>query len=341
MADNRGRKGGRVTQRATPPKAKGGSASGRSTSSASRANATATATRSAAADPEGGTSGLSPSTGFLDGLRALFGPGVGDAERERPWWGMGDMLLWFLIAQVAAAVAFLVAVSLGGYDLVHPTGPGAVVGEYTGQVAVGVPPSITKTGADLPIALQALLQVPLWLGFLGGPLYAAWRKGTSLKVDFGFTARWSDVPIGLAIGVAVQALFVPAFYWVLFKILGQEYDVSAQARELTDKATSPAGVVLLLLLVGVGAPVFEELFFRGLSQRAIAKRFGPIAGIVLAAFFFAFAHAQSLQFPALFMFGLLLGTIAYRTGRLGMAIFAHMGFNLTAAVTLVWNLPLP
>ena len=38
------------------------------------------------------------------------------------------------------------------------------------------------------------------------------------------------------------------------------------------------------------------------------------------------------------IFGAVVGWLVWRTDRLGPAIWAHVGFNLTAAVVLVWNL---
>jgi membrane protease YdiL (CAAX protease family) len=278
------------------------------------------------------------------GLKALFLPVdanyVPPAERTRPWWGMGDMGLWFLVSQIAGGIAYYIAVAAGGYSLYWPVGPGARAGEVIGRTAIGQEPSITKTILDMPLELTQAIQIPLWIGFIGGPLYASRRKGTSLKEDFGFTMKWADIPIGLAIGAFAQIVILSILYKVIFIWTGEQ-DVSAQAREITSKATSPALTVLLVLGVAIAAPVFEELFFRGLSQRAIAKRLGPALGVVLSALFFAVAHFQTLQFPGLLAFGLILGFLAHRFGRLGPSIFAHIGFNLVAAVLLVWNVNLP
>jgi len=127
-----------------------------------------------------------------------------------------------------------------------------------------------------------------------------------------------------------------ASYKVIF-VFVPEQDVSAGARSLTDRATTPATAVILFLVVAIGAPFCEELFFRGLSQRAIAKRLGPIWGIVLTAVFFALVHGKLLELPGLFMFGLILSYLAFRYDRLGPSIFAHIGFNTVTAVLLLWN----
>ena len=148
------------------------------------------------------------------------------------------------------------------------------------------------------------------------------------------------MPVGLAIGVVCQVVLVPLIYVPIFLLFGHQ-DVSAAARQLTDRATDPFGVVALFVIVGVGAPIAEELFFRGLTQRSATRRFGPMAAWIGTAAFFAITHFELLQLPALFAFGLILGWLARRTGRLGMGICAHLGFNMMAAAALVWNIPLP
>jgi hypothetical protein len=88
-------------------------------------------------------------------------------------------------------------------------------------------------------------------------------------------------------------------------------------------------------MVVIGAPVIEELFFRGLLMRSIQARLNDGLALVLSSLFFALVHFQVLQIPGLFLFGLIAGTCAQRTGRLGMSILAHSAFNATAVVMLL------
>lgn len=276
------------------------------------------------------------------GLKALLtGPPdpnyVPAKERTRPWWGMGDMVLWFVVANILGGVFVAIGASLGGYSLTWPSGTGSAVGEVVGRMDAGQAPSVTKTAADVPYLQYAIVSlIPLWIAFLGGPWLVAKRKGTSLKKDFGFTMQWRDIPFGLAIGIVSQIVLITVLYKVIFLITGEQ-DVSAEAERLVDRASSPLMYVLLFILTAFGSPVFEELFFRGLSQRAIAKRLGPLWGWALAAVFFALVHGQYLQFPGLLLFGLILGYLAMRFNRLGPSIWAHIGFNMVTAVILIWN----
>jgi membrane protease YdiL (CAAX protease family) len=153
--------------------------------------------------------------------------------------------------------------------------------------------------------------------------------------------RARDIPSGFALGVVLQAVAVPLLYAPLFwlwKSLDND-DVSHNARQLTDAAHGLGLVVLVLVLV-VGAPIVEEIFFRGLVMRSLARRIGAAWAVPVQALVFAGAHLEGIEFPALLLFGLVAGVLARRTGRLGPSIAAHMGFNaftVFALVALHWG----
>jgi hypothetical protein len=247
-----------------------------------------------------------------------------------PRWGLGDALAGIVAGFLASAVVGQIVLAAGGYDTVNVSSAGRAVGWAAGELGAGVEPVAPTV---LPLTLVALLQVPLWLGLAGAPLVAVRVRGARLLEDFRWTMRPVDIPIGLATGIATQLVAVPLLYAPIFWILGRR-DVSAEARSLTDRA-SGAGVLVLALVVVVGAPVIEELFFRGLLLRGLDRRMGPTPALVLSAVIFALVHFQPLQFPALVLFGLVAGLLVRRTDRLGTAVWAHVGFNLTTVVVLL------
>lgn len=185
-----------------------------------------------------------------------------------------------------------------------------------------------------PIWLVAILQVPLWVGLAGGALLVSRYWGTgNLTRDYGFAFAPLDL-VGLPIGVLTQLVFVPVLYR-LVELLGVDIStLSDPAEELTSKA-SGLSVLLLVVLVVAGAPLVEELFFRGLVLRSIQARWSDSLALLGSALLFGLAHFQVLQFPALVMAGLVFGYCAQRTGRLGMSVFAHAGFNATTVFVLL------
>ncbi|MEX1217885.1 MAG: type II CAAX endopeptidase family protein [Acidimicrobiales bacterium] len=249
-------------------------------------------------------------------------------------YGAGALILIFIGSQLISSVVYAFVQSNTTYGFTTPAGVGAAVGQASSQfglaqsLSISVPP---------PLWLTALMQLPLWLGMGGAPIWFAVKKGKGVVADLGLRMKLIDVPVGLVVGVAGQLLLVPLVYFLLRPLLGVQ-DVSAAARELTDRASDPLSILLVFLIVGIGAPVAEEIYFRGMAQRIFGRRLGHWAAIFAAAAFFASTHLQPLQFPALLIFGVLLGFMAWRTGRIGTAIWAHVGFNLVAATGLLFQI---
>jgi membrane protease YdiL (CAAX protease family) len=256
------------------------------------------------------------------------------SSKKKYAYGGGALILIFIGAQLVSSVVYGIVQSRTTYDFTAPAGVGAAVGQASSQFSSG---QIFAIAVPPPLWLTALMQIPLWLGLGGAPIWFAIKKGKGVVADLGLRMKAIDVPIGLAIGVACQLLLVPLVYFALRPLLG-ENDVSAAARELTDRATDPLSIVLVFLIVGIGAPVAEEIYFRGMAQRIFGRRLGPWAAILGAAAFFAATHLQPLQFPALLVFGVILGFMAWRSGRIGPAIWAHVGFNVVAATGLLFHI---
>ena len=230
-----------------------------------------------------------------------------------PRWGMGDALVGWVIAYSSAVLLGTLFLALAGYS--------------ADDVAAG----------DLPLSAVALQYPPLWLGFIGVPVFVAATKGNGWILDFRMKVAAIDVPVAAVVGVLTQLVVVPLVSWPMLWLTNTSIDdLGAPARELADKATDNVGAILFLVIVGLGAPIAEEIFFRGLLLRAMEKTFGTKVAVVGSSLAFAATHFQFIQFPALFMAGLVFALLVVRTGRLGAAIIGHMAFNLVTAVALLW-----
>jgi len=80
--------------------------------------------------------------------------------------------------------------------------------------------------------------------------------------------------------------------------------------------------------VVIGAPVGEELFFRGFLFGSLRARlsFLPSAGI--SSVIFAFLHGQALLILVMVFVGIALAYLYERRGSLATSIAAHAMFNL-------------
>lgn len=94
---------------------------------------------------------------------------------------------------------------------------------------------------------------------------------------------------------------------------------------------------LALFVVGVGAPVSEEMLFRGFLFPSLANsRLGLVGAAVLSSLVFAVVHPYSIAGRLeVFLIGLLLCWLLVRTGSLRVTMFAHALNNTVQAVLLL------
>jgi uncharacterized protein len=227
----------------------------------------------------------------------------------------------------------------------------AAIGFLVGQIVAGIFIAVAAAAEGKTASLSAIAQLSepptwyiassllgIWIGFFGGAFLASWVRGTKrLVADMGLRFRWADLA-GIPIGLGGQFLVVLLYVPIAPHIHNFNQRFEAPSQRLTG-GSHGAGMLLIDVFTVVGAPFFEELFFRGLLLRSLARLFGSFAGwvgpacaIVVTGVLFGLAHAESLQLLGLAVFGVILSAIAYRTGRLGMNMSAHAAFNLTAVV---------
>lgn len=79
------------------------------------------------------------------------------------------------------------------------------------------------------------------------------------------------------------------------------------------RLSTETGLIPALAVVA-GAPVAEELVFRGVIQSRLERAMPVWIAIVLQAVLFGFIHGTPVQIGYAFLMGLLFGYIRYRTG---------------------------
>ena len=183
-------------------------------------------------------------------------------------------------------------------------------------------------------------QLALWAGFLGAVVVASWRNGThSLVRDYGLS--WPtrrDLTAGVTGGLLGR---VPStLILILIVVASRGFNTPSTAGREIDGATPEGltGWVVMGLFLVVGAPIVEELLFRGLIQGAFTRRLGATPAIFVTAVIFSFAHvlnegpvAPLVLFPA----ALVLGYLRNRYGRLAPGMIAHATFNGVAFALLL------
>jgi membrane protease YdiL (CAAX protease family) len=123
--------------------------------------------------------------------------------------------------------------------------------------------------------------------------------------------------------VAVSLIFAPL-------VRSQEPPQKELMEQVVGAAGLP-GLCLMLLLVSVIAPIFEEFLFRGALLPWLEQRWGFRRGWVLAllvsSIAFGAIHLVPAALPGLSALGLVLGLAFLRTGHLASAVIVHGLWN--------------
>jgi hypothetical protein len=195
----------------------------------------------------------------------------------------------------------------------------------------------SMSGSASSTTSELLGEVGLWAGMLGTAVFVSRRYGESLRQDYGLALKGRDLAWGaaaLAAGLAAALVVATAFAGT--KFAGSDVQI------LTQHKGHEAGLVAVSLMVVVGAPFFEELFFRGFLRTALRARFGAHGAVWLQAVLFGLAHCGEAGTTwgnvsvvvAMVAVGVVLGYTAEVTGRLGAGMVAHCLFNLIPVISL-------
>jgi membrane protease YdiL (CAAX protease family) len=146
-----------------------------------------------------------------------------------------------------------------------------------------------------------------------------------------------DVSFGAWTGAAIFALaafgLLPLLEVLWRVVTGGAAPTISQPVVPVDPTT--VQIVLGVASVVVGAPVAEELFFRGFMFGSLRGRlsFLPAAGI--SGFVFALFHVQPLLIAVMTFVGIALAYLYERRGSLAVPIAAHAIFNLIGFTLIV------
>ncbi|MFM8894973.1 MAG: lysostaphin resistance A-like protein [Actinomycetales bacterium] len=226
---------------------------------------------------------------------------------RRPRWGLWDVLIAFV---GAIGLGFLVSLVL---------------------------PAVTS---DDPPAGQLLLAVTVpWLAMAGWPLLATTWRGNGPRIDLGLRLGWRDLGAGALGGVTAWAVLAA----VALATVAVTGEFTSAAGEVAAELVRDGNRLWLLgfaLAVGLGAPIVEEILFRGLFYDALRKR-GVHDGWVVAVTAVAFAavHFEPVRLPLLIAMGVITGVLRWKTRAIGAGIVAHAMVNLPGAILVAMGLP--
>ena len=112
------------------------------------------------------------------------------------------------------------------------------------------------------------------------------------------------------------------------------FEFSDDAISLIQGQTSMTAYPQLLVIVGVGPAIGEEVIFRGLIGHGLTARWGVVRGVLMTSLLFAIAHISPSHALATIPIGIFLHVTYIATGSLWAPIIVHF-LNNALSVTLM------
>jgi hypothetical protein len=173
---------------------------------------------------------------------------------------------------------------------------------------------LARVKSGRPVEVLALRMPSLgWLGWVavvGGFLLSLYTAIAVIVTVFGIDlAQYTPGPDGQSPETGSAGLVKEAMF---------------------DIANEPKLFALVLLSVGIGAPLAEEVVFRGQLFAALSRtRIGAVGATLITSTIWALLHATEpwLSVGLIFMMGLAFGFLLVRFGSLWITIACHAAWN--------------
>lgn len=180
------------------------------------------------------------------------------------------------------------------------------------MLVMGKESAMNATGMIITMAVFSVLTMVVFL----------WAKWSVVSRHWVRTRPWFVLfwCVLAALGALIPSVWIQEHMPELPNIVEGEFDMIMKDR-------------WGYLVVGLLAPLAEEMVFRGAILRSLLRwKENPWIGIVISAVLFAVIHMNPAQMPHAFLIGLLLGWLYYRTDSIVPGVVYHWVNNTVAYV---------
>ena len=216
-----------------------------------------------------------------------------------------------------------------------------VLGELLTPLLLQLPlQALLRWLAPPPPLDQGIQVVVLYLGLMLAPLtiLGLLLKGRGPRPAGGWLQWGWRPPASLLLrstGAVLMVLPVVALAgWLIEKV----WPDPGGSNPLLDLVLTSADPIALACFAGTAivlAPLFEETLFRGALLPVVAERLGGGWAVLISAAVFAIAHLSLGELVPLFVLGLGLGWLRWRSGRLGACVLMHAFWNALTFLNLL------
>lgn len=164
------------------------------------------------------------------------------------------------------------------------------------------------------------------------------KKESMYRLCFVKKTKISNINVGILLGVSLCLLSVSIFAFDNYINIYDFFNLldSQKIRDSSFIVPALKNSILISLLtvipMGIVAPVFEELLFRGIILNKLKKYNGLIIAILIQAIIFGFVHFNIKQTVIGTILGILLGMLVIWTKSIWTSVMTHVFYNLLTVI---------
>lgn len=245
-----------------------------------------------------------------------------------------------IVILLMVGLGFIIVGPIIGFFIALPFYDGSMI-----QLAEAIQDPLQNP--DIKIPLYIIQGSATFTGLIVAPAIFLTREQRSLA-DFFSMRGVALAPVVATVSLviifmAVNSVFIEWNSELDFPPFADEFEEWAREREDTaaelttflTKLSSPAELLLALLIIAVLPAVGEEIVFRGLIQNELYRGTHNMhVAIWVAAVLFSAIHMQFYGFLPRLLLGALFGYLYYWSANLTLAIIAHFVNNAVSVIAL-------
>ncbi|MBU1018506.1 MAG: type II CAAX endopeptidase family protein [Patescibacteria group bacterium] len=161
-------------------------------------------------------------------------------------------------------------------------------------------------------------------------LLMVFRKAFSLK-DLGFKKiKFRQILKYAALGYLYYFIIVLVIAQISFSYNIEIPGFRQQESHIPLIGESGLGAAIVVLIITLLGPIFEEIFFRGFLFKTMLGRWPTWIAFIVSALIFAAIHLEFQSIIPIFLLGLIMNWMFFRTKSLYPGIFFHIINNAIA-----------
>jgi membrane protease YdiL (CAAX protease family) len=183
--------------------------------------------------------------------------------------------------------------------------------------------------------LTRSIMMPMMLSAIVLTFGIAWLIHVLCKKNFYERLSLNKTTPFLAVTsfIAGLALQIPTSDFISFlEHTGVMSDKIAEYTKSMEAVMTGQSFLLQIIVIGILAPVIEEIIFRGLVFDQLRKNIPLSLALIIQALLFGIAHLNLIQGLYAFLLGLLMGIALIRSRSLILPVAIHLGMNLSGVI---------